>query len=93
MKLETDDADDQTSSYCGSCGKQLCSVDEITERICHECKETRHLKEENVFFCWACGGRLEEMSEIAQGLCHNCKASIIRKINLSSRKPASEASP
>lgn len=82
MKLESwDELEDEERFFCWSCGKQLITIDEISQRICHTCKESsQNLKEEKTFFCWACGTQLSQMSEIAQGLCHSCKASIIRKI-------------
>jgi DNA-directed RNA polymerase subunit RPC12/RpoP len=82
MKLEgLDGDDDEERFFCGSCGKQLHATYEISQRICHECKQGKiDSKEEKVFFCWACGKPLAQMSEVAQGLCHGCKSSIIRKI-------------
>jgi DNA-directed RNA polymerase subunit RPC12/RpoP len=82
MKLEGwDEHDDDEQFFCWSCGAQLENIDEISQRICHKCKQsTKALKEDKTFFCWACGKQLLEMGEVAQGLCHNCKASIIRKI-------------
>ena len=88
MKLEeNEDTEQEEVSFCGSCGKQLFTIDEITQRICHHCKNNKDQKDdEKTFFCWACGEKLVEMGEVAQGLCHNCKAYIIRKINTPSKK-------
>jgi predicted RNA-binding Zn-ribbon protein involved in translation (DUF1610 family) len=88
MKLESwDELEGDEQFFCWSCGKQLEAINEISQRICHECKQLiQNLKEEKTFFCWACGRQLLQMSEVAQGLCHNCKASIIRKIQKPPRK-------
>lgn len=93
MKLEGwDELDDDEQFFCWSCGKQLGTVDEISQRICYECKRLmKKRKEDETFFCWACGKKLLDMGEVAQGLCHNCKASIIRKINISVKKTISSA--
>jgi predicted RNA-binding Zn-ribbon protein involved in translation (DUF1610 family) len=82
MKLESlDEMESEQRYYCWSCGKRLDSVDEISQRICFDCKQAlSELKDDETFFCWACGKKLLQMSEIAQGVCHSCKASIIRKI-------------
>ena len=82
MKLEGwDDLDGEETFFCWACGKQLHSVDEIAQRICHECKTAmKEITDDGTFFCWACGKKLSEMSEVAQGVCHNCKAAINRKI-------------
>ncbi|MFA5102382.1 MAG: hypothetical protein WC525_04450 [Candidatus Thermoplasmatota archaeon] len=82
MKLESlDEMEESKRFFCWSCGKQLQAVDEISQRICFQCKQKiKGLQEDEVFFCWACGKQLIQMSEIAQGVCHPCKASIIRKI-------------
>ena len=82
MKLESlDEMENEQRYYCWSCGKRLDSVDEISQRICFDCKQAlSELKDDETFFCWACGKKLLQMSEIAQGVCHSCKASIIRKI-------------
>lgn len=89
MKLESlDEEEDSQQFFCWSCGKQLEVVDEISQRICFQCKQTmKELKEEDTFFCWACGKPLLQMSEVAQGLCHSCKASIIRKIQTPLKRP------
>jgi predicted RNA-binding Zn-ribbon protein involved in translation (DUF1610 family) len=83
MKLESlDEIEEDTQFFCWSCGKQLESVDEISQRICSKCKQKiKELKSDEIFYCWACGKQLLHMSEIAQGVCHPCKASIIRKIS------------
>jgi DNA-directed RNA polymerase subunit RPC12/RpoP len=88
MKLKGwDELDEDEQFFCWSCGRQLNNIDEISQRICHECKHSMTaLKEDKTFFCWACGKKLLEMGEIAQGLCHNCKASIIRKIQTPQKK-------
>jgi len=88
MKLEGWDVlDDDEQFFCWSCGKQLGTIDEISQRICYECKRSmKALKEDKTFFCWACGKELLNMGEVAQGLCHNCKASIIRKIHMPVKK-------
>jgi predicted RNA-binding Zn-ribbon protein involved in translation (DUF1610 family) len=82
MKLESwDELESDERFFCWSCGKQLQAIDEISQRICQDCKQKmQKLKEDKTFFCWACGTQLLQMSEVAQGLCHSCKASIIRKI-------------
>ena len=82
MKLEGwDDLNEEETFFCWACGKQLHSVDEIAQRICHECKPAMiEMTDEGAFFCWACGKKLLEMSEVAQGVCHNCKAGIIRRL-------------
>lgn len=82
MKLEGwDELNDDEEFFCRSCGKQLGTVDDFSQCICHECKRSiRKQKEEQTFFCWACEKELLYMGEVAQGLCYNCKASIIRKI-------------
>jgi len=85
MKLE--EIEDTTLSFCWSCGKQLFTIDEMAQRVCHECKKTKkQSSQDKTFFCWACGERLLEMSEVAQGLCNHCKASIIRKLNTAEKK-------
>jgi predicted RNA-binding Zn-ribbon protein involved in translation (DUF1610 family) len=91
MKLESiDEMEENKRFFCWSCGKQLQTVDEISQRICFQCKQTiKDLKEDEAFFCWACGKQLLHMSEIAQGVCHPCKASIIRKIH----SPAKNTAP
>jgi len=91
MKLESlDELDEYQNFFCRSCGKQLHSVDEIAQRICHACKQSsKETTEVETFFCWACGKQLAQMSEVAQGLCHSCKASIIRKI----RSPVKKSNP
>jgi DNA-directed RNA polymerase subunit RPC12/RpoP len=88
MKLdELEDPESGNLSFCWSCGKQLFTIDEIAQRVCHECKHSmKQLSEDKSFFCWACGERLHDISEVAQGLCHSCKASIIRKIKTPSKK-------
>jgi hypothetical protein len=89
MKLESwDELEEEEQFFCWSCGKQLTAIDEISQRICHECKRSakKHANDQT-FFCWACGKQLMEMGEVAQGLCHGCKASIIRKIRSSPNKP------
>jgi len=88
MKLESlDEMEDDKRFFCWSCGKQLETVDEISQRICFHCKQTiQELKTDDVFFCWACGKQLLHMSEVAQGVCHPCKASIIRKIQSPQKK-------
>jgi predicted RNA-binding Zn-ribbon protein involved in translation (DUF1610 family) len=90
MKLESlDEMEESKRFFCRSCGKQLQAVDEISQRICFQCKQKiKGRQEEDVFFCWACGKQLLQMSEIAQGVCHPCKASIIRKIHTPSKNPA-----
>jgi predicted RNA-binding Zn-ribbon protein involved in translation (DUF1610 family) len=90
MKLESlDEMEDGKRFFCWSCGKQLEAVDEISQRICFQCKQTiQELKEDDIFFCWACGKQLLHMSEVAQGVCHPCKASIIRKIHTPLKNPA-----
>jgi hypothetical protein len=82
MKLETwDDLEEGNPVFCSACGKQVQTIDEISERICHICKNAKKIpSEENAFFCWACGRQLGPMSEIAQGICQSCRASIIRKL-------------
>jgi len=94
MKLEgwneLDDGDDQF--FCWSCGKQLGTINEISQRICYKCKQLMtEQKEDKTFFCWACGRQLLQMREVAQGLCHNCKASIIRKIRTPVKKTVPSA--
>ncbi len=91
MKLESwDELEDEDQFFCWACGKQLGNIDEISQRICYECKRSMiDLTEDRAFFCWACGRKLFEMGEVAQGLCHNCKASIIRKIRSPVKKPVS----
>jgi DNA-directed RNA polymerase subunit RPC12/RpoP len=93
MKLEDlDELDGDEQFFCWSCGEQLENIDEISQRICHKCKQsTKALKEDKTFFCWACGKKLLEMGEVAQGLCHNCKASIIRKIHTPVKKTVPSA--
>lgn len=88
MKLEGwDELDSDEQFFCWSCGKQLGTIDEVSQRICHECKQSmKASKEDKTFFCWACGKELLDMGEVAQGLCHNCKASIIRKIHIPKKK-------
>jgi len=88
MKLEgLDELDDDEQFFCWCCGKQLETIDEISQRICYECKRSmKKQKEDKTFFCWACGKELLDMGEVAQGLCHNCKASIIRKIDTPVKK-------
>jgi len=88
MKLEgLDELDDDEQFFCWSCGKQLGNIDEISQRICQDCKQSmKALKEDKTFFCWACGKKLLDMGEVAQGLCHTCKSSIIRKIQKPSTK-------
>jgi predicted RNA-binding Zn-ribbon protein involved in translation (DUF1610 family) len=88
MKLEdTEDAENGDLSFCWSCGKQLFTIDEIAQRVCHKCKkEMKQTSEDKSFFCWACGEQLLEMSEVAQGVCNHCKASIIRKIIMREKK-------
>jgi len=88
MKLEGwDELDDDEQFFCWSCGTQLGNIDEISQRICHKCKQSmKALKEDKTFFCWACGKELLGMGEVAQGLCHTCKASIIRKIHIPKKK-------
>ena len=88
MKLEGwDELDDDEQFFCWSCGKQLGTLDEISQRICYECKRSMKKREEDeTFFCWACGKKLLDMGEVAQGLCHTCKASIIRKIHTPVKK-------
>lgn len=83
MKLESlDEQENNKRFFCWSCGKQLEGVDEISQRICLECKQSlKDVKEDDLFYCWACGTQLVQMSEVAQGLCHTCKSSIIRKIH------------
>jgi predicted RNA-binding Zn-ribbon protein involved in translation (DUF1610 family) len=83
MKLESlDEMEENEQFFCWSCGKQLSSVDEISQRICYQCKQKiQKLKPDEIFYCWACGKQLLQMSEIAQGVCHPCKDSIIRKIS------------
>lgn len=82
MKLESwDELEETEQTFCSSCGKQLLTIDEIANHLCHSCKgRMNHSSEDEAFFCWACGKKLGEMSEVAQGLCHQCKADIIRKI-------------
>jgi DNA-directed RNA polymerase subunit RPC12/RpoP len=82
MKLESwDELESDEQFFCWSCGKHLKAMNEISQRICHECKQRmQELKEDQIFFCWACGKQLLQISEVAQGVCHGCKASIIRKI-------------
>jgi predicted RNA-binding Zn-ribbon protein involved in translation (DUF1610 family) len=89
MKLESlDEMEENEQFFCWSCGKQLQAVDEVSQRICFQCKQTiKELKEDEFFFCWACGKQLLHMSEVAQGVCHSCKASIIRKIQKPLKKP------
>jgi NADH pyrophosphatase NudC (nudix superfamily) len=88
MKLESwDELEDDDLVFCGFCGKQLFTIDEIAQRVCKTCKESRkNTEEDEVFFCWACGKKLNEMSEVAQCLCHQCKADIIRKIRSHPKK-------
>jgi protein-arginine kinase activator protein McsA len=88
MKLESwDDLENDDQVFCWSCGKQLFTIDEITQRICQVCKDsTKKTSEDEIFFCWACGKKLSEMGEVAQGLCYNCKAYIIRKIHSTTKK-------
>jgi DNA-directed RNA polymerase subunit RPC12/RpoP len=83
MKLEgLDEMEENKRFFCWSCGKRLDAVDEISQRICFQCKQTiKELKADDIFFCWACGKQLLHMSEVAQGVCHPCKSSIIRKIH------------
>ena len=83
MKLESlEEMESNQRFFCWSCGKQLEAVDEISQRICFQCKQVlMELKEDEMFFCWACGKQLLHMSEVAQGLCHTCRSSIIRKIH------------
>jgi len=82
MKLESlDEMEDGERFFCWSCGKQLEAIDEISQRLCFQCKQVlTELKGDEMFFCWACGKQLLHISEVAQGVCHSCKASIIRKI-------------
>jgi predicted RNA-binding Zn-ribbon protein involved in translation (DUF1610 family) len=83
VKLENlDEMESERRFYCRSCGKRLDSVDEISQRICFECKQKlAELKDDEMFYCWACGKQLLQISEVAQGLCNSCRASIIRKIH------------
>lgn len=84
---ETDESETNDPFFCWSCGKQLFTIDEIAQQICHICKkDMNQTNEEKTFFCWACGEKLQEMSEVAQGLCNHCKASIIRKISTPQKK-------
>jgi len=82
MKLEGwEELEDDEQFFCWSCGKQLETINEISQRICSNCKQSgKKQKEVKTFFCWACGKELLHLGEVAQGLCNNCKASIIRKI-------------
>ncbi len=82
MKLETwDELEEGNPIFCWACGKQVLSIDEISQRICSTCKNTKKLHtEEDVFFCWACGKKLAGMGEVAQGICHSCRSAILRKI-------------
>ena len=67
--------------FCGNCGKQLISINEIDLGRCKTCLETKEgFIKENHFLCWSCGKIIASMNEIAQGICHNCKAAIIRKL-------------
>ncbi len=78
MNMETIE---EEKFFCKNCGKQLITIDEISNTICHKCKKTIHKQAEGEsFFCYICGMKLTTMSEIAQGMCPNCKASILRKI-------------
>jgi len=89
MKLkETEDTEDGDPSFCGTCGQQLFTIDEIAQRVCHKCKKEMIQKGEDTtsFFCWACGEPLKEMGEVAQGVCNHCKASIIRKLDTHEKK-------
>ena len=67
--------------FCGYCGKQLFSINEIDLGKCNTClKSKKEIVKENNFLCWSCGKIIITMNEIAQGICHNCKAAIIRKL-------------
>lgn len=52
MKLEeTEDTGNSDLSFCWSCGKQLFTIDEIAQRVCHECKKTmKQYSEDKTFF-------------------------------------------
>jgi DNA-directed RNA polymerase subunit RPC12/RpoP len=93
MKLESlDELEQNQRFFCWSCGKQLGAVDEISQRICFQCKQSlKESKDNDLFFCWACGKQLSQMSEVAQGVCHPCKASIIRKIRSPDRNVISSS--
>ncbi len=88
MKLkEWDELSEEEEFFCSSCGKQLGALDDISQHLCRECKQSaqKH-KTGQTFFCWACEKELFDMGEVAQGLCSNCKASILRKIKEPSSK-------
>ena len=67
--------------FCGGCGKQLLTINEIDLGNCNNCKASKiEIIKEGAFLCWACGKKIATMNEIAQGVCYNCKAHIIRKL-------------
>lgn len=67
--------------FCGNCGKQLFSINEIDSGRCNTCLELmKKTDKKSDFLCWSCGKIIATMNEIAQGICHNCKAAIIRKL-------------
>ncbi|UCF13131.1 MAG: hypothetical protein JSW06_02460 [Thermoplasmatales archaeon] len=67
--------------FCGACGKQLLTINEIDLGYCNNCMTSKiELFKKGAFLCWSCGKKIATMNEIAQSVCQNCKAHIIRKL-------------